>query len=144
MNDQAREATDEAPTEEVVEEAAATKPETLTRDDIRAVLLGKTPLAKSKIITIYGVELELRQPTLASIMTTREIEDPKVRATEMIIKYAYVPGTDEYVFEDTDREAILKWPFGEDLLTLQQAITDLTGLDIDKVKEDLEKNPLVE
>ena len=116
----------------------------LTRDEIRAVLLGKTPLAKTKLITIYGVEVELRQPTLASIMTTREIEKPEVRATEMIIKYAYVPGTDDHVFENTDREAILKWPFGEDLLTLQQAITDLTGLDIDAAKEDLEENPLAE
>ena len=127
--------------EEVVEDS---EPVRMTRDEIRAVLLGKTPLAKSKVITVYGVELELRQPTLASIMSTREIDDPKVRATEMIIKYAFVPGTDEHVFEDTDREAILKWPFGEDLLTIQQTITDLTGLDIDVAKEDLRQNPLVE
>ncbi len=127
---------------EVPEDETSDMAKPVTRDEIRAVLLGKTPLAKSMLITVYGCEIELRQPTLASIMSTREIDDPKIRATEMIIKYAYVPGTDDYVFEDTDRDAILKWPFGEDLLTLQQAITELTGLDIDAAKEELGKDPL--
>ncbi len=142
MNDQV-EVVDDAE-EAQIDAAVVINQPPLTRDEIRAVLLGKTPLAKSKLITVFGVEIELRQPTLASIMTTREIEDPKVRATEMIIKYAYVPGTEEYVFENTDREMILRWPFGEDLLLLQQTITDLTGLDIDAAKEDLEENPLDE
>lgn len=116
----------------------------LTRDEIRAALLGKTPDAKSVLITVFGIELELKQPSLGSIMETRENDDAKARAADMIVKYAYVPGTNDLVFEDTDRDLILKWPFGEDLLALQQAITDLTGLDIDAATEDLKENPLAE
>lgn len=117
---------------------------TLTRDQIRAALLGKTPLAKSKLINVFGIDLELRQPSLGSIMDTRENDDAKARAADMIVKYAYVPGTDELVFEATDRDLILRWPFGEDLLALQTAITELTGLDIDAAVEDLRENPLAE
>ena len=47
----------------------------LTRDEIRAALLGKTPDAKSVLITVFGVELELKQPSLGSIMETRENDD---------------------------------------------------------------------
>ena len=116
----------------------------LTRDEIRAALLGNIPKPETRMITLFGVEIELRQPTLASIMDAREVDDPKTRATDMFIKYAYVPGTDDHVFEDTDREMILRWPFGRELLALQEAITELTGLDIDAAKEDLSHNPLEE
>ncbi len=126
------------------EEVSVPAVATLTRDEIRAALLGKTPDAKSVLITVFGVALELKQPSLGSIMDTRENDDAKARAADMIVKYAYVPGTNDLVFEDTDREMILRWPFGEDLLALQQAITDLTGLDIDSAMEDLRENPLAE
>ncbi len=117
-------------------------PAPLTRDEIRAALIGSTPLAKSKLIHVFGVDIELRQPTLESIMNTREIEDSSQRAVGMIIKYAYVPGTDELIFEDTDTQMILRWPFGEDMLKVQETITELTGLDIDEAQEDMQENPL--
>lgn len=114
-----------------------------SRDDIRAALLGKTPLAKSELITVFGIEIELRQPTLAAIMDARgDQDDPKIMATDMIIKYAYVPGTDELIFEDTDREMILRWPFGDELLALQRAISKLTGIDITAAEENLRADPL--
>lgn len=127
----------EVPKEEVVSKL-------LTRDEIRTALLSKVPEAKSKSITIFGVNIELRQPSLGSIMDTRENDDAKSRAADMIVKYAYVPGTDDLVFEDTDVQMILKWPFGEDLLELQTAITELTGLDIDSAVEELRTDPLAE
>lgn len=116
----------------------------LTRDEIRAALIGSTPKSKTKLITVFDIDLELRQPTLAAIMSTRESDDSEVRATDMIIKYAYVPGTDELVFEETDREMILRWPFGQELLKLQEAISELTGIDIAAAEEDIENNPLAE
>lgn len=126
----------------MTKESAAKAEAPMTRDELRAVLIGKTPLAKSEVIEVFGVKLELRQPTLKSIMDAREIEDSATRAVSMIIKYAYVPGTDDLIFEDTDAELILRWPFGEDLLKLQETITELTGLDIETAKEDLKQNPL--
>jgi hypothetical protein len=113
-----------------------------TRDEIRAKLLGKTPLAKSKMITLFGMELELKQPTLEAILKTRDTEDNTARAVDMIIEYAFVPGTDEHVFESADREMMLRWPFGKDLTDLNEAIAELTGVDITAVVEDMKRDPL--
>ena len=121
------------------EPSQETAPVKLTRDELRAALLGKPAAPKSVLITVFGVEIELRQPTLAAIMKTREESGgTAARAVGMIIEYAYVPGTDDHVFEDTDRDQILQWPFGEDLTLINQSIADLTGIDITAAMEDLE------
>ena len=114
-----------------------------TRDELRAILIGSTPKGKSKLVEVFGVKLELRQPTLAAIMKTRDVEDTAQRAVDMIIEYAFVPGTEEHVFEDTDSEFILRWPFGEDLTKINAAIGELTGIDIAAAEDDL-KDPLAE
>ncbi len=110
----------------------------LTRDQLRAQLLGANQRSASKLITIYGVEIELRQPTLKAIMEARDEDNNAARAAGMIIEYAFVPGTDEHIFEDTDRDIILNWPYGEDLTALNIAIADLTGVDISAALEGLQ------
>ncbi len=112
-----------------------------TRQELRDALIGSTPKGKTKVIEVFGVEIELRQPTLAAIMKARETGDTAQRAAEMIIEFAYVPGTSTHVFEDTDRDRILLWPFGEDLTRLNAAIAELSGVNIDDAEEDL-KDPL--
>ena len=112
------------------------------RDQIRAKLLGPRLEAKSTLITVFDVELEMRQPTLGSILMARDEDDPEKRVVDMIIKYAYVPGTNDLVFEPEDLASILNWPFGEDLLLMQRTITELTGVNIDEAEEDLQKHPL--
>ncbi len=113
-----------------------------TREQLRAGLVGSTPKGKSKLIQLYGFEIELRQPSLKAILKTRDAKDDTERAVDMIIEYAYVPGSDEKIFEDTDRDHILRWPFGEDLAKLNEAIADLTGVDIKQAMEELENDPL--
>jgi len=110
----------------------------LTRDQLRAALISNTPEAESIAVTLFGVEIDLRQPSLASIMKAREQGDAATRAVDMIIEYAYVPGTDEHIFEDTDRDRILKWPFGKDLTVLNKAVADLTGVDLDAAEAALQ------
>lgn len=122
--------------------AVAAKTEAPTRDEIRAKLLGKTPLAESKMITLFGMDIELKQPSLEAILRTRDIGDNVTRAVDMIIEYAYVPGTDEHVFESADREMMLRWPFGTDLTKLNEAIAELTGVDIAAALEDMKRDPL--
>lgn len=122
--------------------AQAKKAPAPTRDQIRAKLIGSTPKGKTQMITLWGIDLELRQPTLASILRARDQGDDATRAVAMIIEYAYVPGTDERVFEDSDHNMILKWPFGEDLTKLNEAIADLTGVDIAAAVKEMEKDPL--
>ncbi len=114
----------------------------LTRDELRAALLGNAPKPDSTLITMFGVEIELRQPNLGAILKTRAEGDDATRAVDMIIEYAYVPGTDDHVFEDTDRAAMMNWPFGRDLTVLNAAIAELTGVDIDVAVEELSNDPL--
>lgn len=113
------------------------------RDELRAHLFDKANTrAKSEVLTLFGVEVELRQPSIGAIMDAQEIKDPARQAANMIIKFAYVPGTDEKVFEEGDVDSIIQWPFGEDLKHLQDAIGRLTSLDVEAAQEDLEKDPL--
>ena len=114
----------------------------LTRDQIRAAMFGKKHKGNTKLVSLFGVEIELRQPTLATILDSRDEGDEKKRITEVFIKYSYVPGTDELIFEDTDSEIILNWPFGEDLIEVQKTIAELTGVDLGEIEEELKENPL--
>lgn len=115
----------------------------LTRDQLRSKLLSSHN-PKSEILTLFGVEVEFRQPTLDAILSARENDDVKSRTVDMIIQYAYVPGTDERVFEDADREQILRWPFGQDMIKVQQTISKLTGVDVSEAESELKKAPLEE
>ena len=114
----------------------------VSRQSIRDALLGNVPLAKTEAITIYGIDIELRQPTLGAILDAQDEADTKARSADMIIRFACVPGTDERVFEDTDRAMILNWPFGDDMMKLQTAITKLSGVNIDDATDKLDKDPL--
>lgn len=114
----------------------------LTRDEMRKALLGNAPKPTHKTVTLFGIDLELRQPTLGGILEAQDIEDPKARAIDTIVKYSYVPGTDELVFEMTDKDVILSWPFTEELVTIQVAVADMTGVDIAEAEKELKDVPL--
>ena len=116
----------------------------LTREQIRDQLLGHAPKAATKILTLFGIEVELRQPMLGAILDAQETESNRERSAAMIIQYAFVPGTDERVFEPADREMILKWPFNEDVIALQEAIIELSGVDIKGAEVELSGDPLDE
>jgi len=117
----------------------------LTRDEIRSQLLGTSHKPKCKLITIWGIEIELRQASLRDILKASGSDDVEVNAVNMVVRYAYMPGTNTRIFEDTDRNVILGWPFGEDMQKLQAAVAELTGISeatIEKAKEELKDNPL--
>ena len=42
--------------------------EPMSRADIRAALIGKRQQSKSVVIDVFGVQLELRQPSFGAIM----------------------------------------------------------------------------
>ena len=121
-------------------EAVAKTP--MTRDQLRAALIGKKHKGKTEVVTLFGCEVELRQPTLATILEAREEDDEKIRTTDVFINYAYVPGTDERIFEDTDRQRILEWPFSEDLIEVQVTIARLTGVDLANAEVEIKSDPL--
>ncbi len=114
----------------------------LDRRELRDLLLGHAPKVAHKNVMLFGAEIEIRQPTLGAILEAQEIPDNKERTVGMIIEYAFVPGTDERIFDNADREVILTWPFGDELVKIQMAIAELTGVDISEAEELLHSSPL--
>ena len=96
-----------------------------SRDDIRAAIFGAKP--NSTTIEFFGHNIELRQPTLGDTMAMRRAnaEDATV---QMLVQYAFVPGTNDHVFEETDADSIRNIPFGPDMLRLSQAVNALIGV----------------
>jgi len=104
---------------EVVQEA---KPD---RNAIRAAIFAsKKPMSKE--VLFFGQKIELRQPILEDILTAQSGEDRKSAIVDTLVKYAFVPGTDEHIFEDADGDAIMKLPFGQDMVNITNALEDLT------------------
>lgn len=112
----------------------------LTRDEIRAKIFGSKQ-SEGVVLDVYGTQLELRPPSLGALLDAQDYEDTKAAVAHMIIEYSYVPGTSVKVFEEADVEQLLALSFSEDLRRIQQAITELTGVNMDKAKEEI-KSPL--
>lgn len=111
------------------------------RDDIRAAMLSGSK-AKSKEITVFGVKLELRQPSMGEILDMQAMAETKQRVIHSLINYCYVPGTNEKVFDTTDTDALLARPFGKEFAEIQLAIAELTTLDIEQEKGNSEGAPV--
>ena len=125
--------------------ANANAKQTDARNALRSQLLGNKHKANSREIQLFGQTIELRQPSFGDIMDAREMDNAKTRVAHMIINYSYVPDTNERLFEDSDVDTILAWPFGNDLLEIQSAIAELSGIDIgeaEEAEEGLRTDPL--
>ncbi len=109
-------------------------PTLLTKEELRDRIFGHTPKVRTKLLPLFGTEIELHQPILRAVLDVRESEDPKIRASDMIINYACVPGTNERVFDEADREMILNWPFTDEVINIQMAIAELTGVDMEAIE----------
>lgn len=103
------------------------------RDKIRAAIFATKP--KAKLLDVFGIQIELRQPGLKAVLEHQSSEDKVAAVAQMLIKYAYVPGTSTPVFEDVDVDGILALPFGEDFQKIQEAINELTGISATVEKE---------
>lgn len=112
------------------------------RNEIRAKVFAGGNV-DSEVLDVFGTQIELRPPTLGALMDAQSIEDTKVSVAKMIIEYSFVPGTNVQVFEEADIDSILDLRFGEDLRKMQAAITRLSGVDMERAKEDV-KSPLDE
>lgn len=97
------------------------------RNQLRAKLL-QTRVPKKKLITFFGEQIELRQPSLGDILDVRDEEDRSKAMIRTLVQYAYVPGTDERVFEDGDEDSLRAQPWGADFNVLAEAIKDLTNV----------------
>ncbi len=96
-----------------------------TRDTIRGKIFASKEFSK-RTVEFFGEKIELRQPSLGLILQVQDEEDRKSAVIDTLIKYAYVPETDEKVFEDGDEASLLALPFGPDFIRVSNALEELT------------------
>lgn len=97
----------------------------LTRNELRSKVLA-TQKPKSKIVKFFGEDIELRQPLLSDIFKAQENPDRQVSVIQTLIQYAYVPGTDERLFEEADEAVLMSQPFGSDFVAISETLAELT------------------
>lgn len=104
--------------------------EKLTREQIRERVF-KSREQKSEIIEFMGVDIEIRQPRLRDIVDIGEAVNDEVRNSVILnalVRYAYVPGTDELIFDEADVEGFKSLPYGEDFNRVVTAMGRLTAV----------------
>lgn len=98
-----------------------------TRDELRSrIFASRKP--KSKVVKFFDVEIELRQPTLGDIVRAQQNEDRQAAVIETLVKYAFIPGTDDHLFDEADAESFETMPFGADFLRVSNALEELTEI----------------
>lgn len=107
------------------------------RDEIRALVLADANLKRHSItVNFFGADIELRQPTTGDIIRSIEDESRKMTLVRVLLDYAYVPGTDEKVFEEGDIPVLEQLPYNSDMKALTKAIEAFTNI----LVGDAEKN----
>ncbi len=115
--------------------AKATK-KNVTREDIRAKIFSSKKF-KSKVITLFGAKVEIHQPNLGAILQYKEEQDRQSALMDLLIGYCFIPGTDQKIFEEADKDTVMNMPFDDSILELNAAVEELTGLDIEATEGNL-------
>lgn len=109
---------------------------TMSRDELRSSIFGGARQNfRSETTQLWGHTVEFRQPTLGQVLNVGQAE-PGDAMIRMIIDYTYVPGTNEKLFEEGDKDTLRAMPFDQGLNALADIVTKLTGIDV----EEAEKN----
>jgi len=105
-----------------------------SRDDIRAAIFSsdsKKPQVFS--LTFFGQKLELRQPSVDNIIKlSDESSNTTNNVVDILIEYAFIPGTTEKVFEKTDADAIKSLPFNKDFSAVIAGFKELTDINLEE------------
>jgi hypothetical protein len=104
----------------------------MSRDSIRKAVLNSKP--KSKVVKVFGQDVEIRQATVGELLKESGPNDTQISRADafahLLIRFCFVPGTNERVFEEADIESLKDIPLGEELTAMQNAVNDLMGLDV--------------
>lgn len=105
------------------------------RDELRAKIFAEEN-RKQKVVplTFFGVEMELRQPTFAQTLDLRDDAggDEQNTAILILLNFAYVPGTNEKVFDPADYDQLVSMPMGRDMQDAITAVRRLTETFVDE------------
>lgn len=79
-----------------------------SRDELRTAFFNcDDNKAKTEIIALNGVKIEFRQPTIGTLNQLSEDFEGKTLAVMALIRFGYIPETDEKFFDDADYDAIM-------------------------------------
>jgi hypothetical protein len=98
----------------------------MTRDEARAAILNAK--GATRPLTIFGVDLEMREPPIQDVIDAQQHTDQKQAFANLVIKFSYLPGESEPLFTDEDAEQLLNMPFGKDARQLMAVIQDFMGV----------------
>lgn len=101
----------------------------MSKNTIRTAIFAAKQF-KSKVINIFDEDIEIKQPSIGQLLDLTSGEDKekqKLAVAQILINYAYVPGTDEHVFEPTDYDSIVNLPSGKWVGEVITAWTELVG-----------------
>ncbi len=107
----------------------------LTRDEMRARVFSAKP-ASEIVSDFFGMEIELRQPTLEVALEKRNVDEAE-RVYVMLTDYCFVPGSDEKLFDTEDVDELRGLPFGGDFQRVMNAVNKLLGLDPAEVEANI-------
>lgn len=103
------------------------------RDELRGQIFAESKLNIIPVL-FFGAKIELRQPQLQDILAAQKSEDRESAVIETLIEYAFIPGTEEKVFEPGDAAGLKAKPFGADFLRISKALEELTEVNfLDKL-----------
>jgi len=116
----------------------------MTRDMMRSELLGVHHGPKVKSIKLFGMDVDLVQPSIRHVLNRPASEnmDAATSTIRMVIEYACMPDTHTRIFEEADLDTMLEWPWGEDLMEVNAALAELSGIKIKMAEEVIKTDPL--
>lgn len=112
-------------------------------DQIRAATVGAKATLRKDVVTINGVDIEVRQPTQGArseLIEKCTTADGKIKNDlfmyQTIVALCYVPGTDERVFTQSDLDGFKGQPSGDSFLDkLFEAIMKVMGTDTEAAEK---------
>lgn len=109
----------------------------MSRDLLRSKIFSE----KVKVTLIKlddGQEIEVRQPSVGLLLDVVSIEDLKSRMAQMLIASCFVPGTEQKVFDDADKDILMGLPQSGAYQNLVDAIQENMNLPgkVDKAAKD--------
>lgn len=101
------------------------------RNILRGALLSGSHLARKRYpLDFFGQKIEIVQPSVsdvAKLSEGRTAGEVNISLVDVLIDYAYVPGTNEKVFEVGDKDILKELPFGPEMTALSELLSELYG-----------------
>ena len=105
---------------------------TLNRNDYRGAILAGVK-GPTKVLPFNGMDIEFRHLTIDQLDKVNGKEGN--RLVRMIIATAFIPGTDELIFEDGDLETLQNLKWSPEITKLQEFFNTMYAGDVDDAEK---------